>query len=94
MSTFIKQMITKKIRGLTPDELLHYAGQYNFSISRKQAKEITAYLQQTAVDPFDPDFRAKMFKELARITNDETADKAQLLFQKIIKSYGVEHLFK
>ncbi|MFD1363037.1 DUF2624 domain-containing protein [Lentibacillus salinarum] len=94
MSTFIKQMVNKKIKQLTPDELLHYAQQYNFSISREQAKAITAYLHQIDIDPFDPGFRAKMFKELARMTDKNTADQAQSLFQKIIKSYGIEALFK
>ncbi|SFA70674.1 Protein of unknown function [Lentibacillus halodurans] len=94
MSTFIKQMINKKLKQLSPDELLYYARQYNFSISKEQARLITAYLRQNPIDPFDPGKRAKMFKELARITDQETANQAQSLFQKMIKSYGAEHLFK
>ncbi|WP_010531010.1 DUF2624 domain-containing protein [Lentibacillus jeotgali] len=94
MSTFIKHLITKKLKQLSPDELLHYAHQYNFSITRKQAQEITAYLKQHPIEPFEPEYRAKMFKELARITDKDTANKAQTLFQKITKSYGLEGFFK
>ncbi|HLR61148.1 MAG TPA: DUF2624 domain-containing protein [Lentibacillus sp.] len=94
MSTFMKQLITKKLKQLSSDELLDYAKQYNFSISRKQAEDITAYLKQHPIDPFDPTYRARMFKELARITDKQTANKAQTLFQGIIKSYGLEGFFK
>ncbi|TFJ94099.1 DUF2624 domain-containing protein [Lentibacillus salicampi] len=94
MSTFIKQLVTKKLRKLSPDELLHYAHQYHFSITKKQANEITAYLRQNPIEPFDPAYRDKMFKDLARITDQETSNKAQTLFQEIIKSYGLEGYFK
>ncbi|ALX48102.1 DUF2624 domain-containing protein [Lentibacillus amyloliquefaciens] len=94
MSTIIKQLINKKLKQLSPDELLRYAHQYGFSIDKNQAKEITAYLRQNPINPFEPEERMKMFKELARITDERTADKAQKLFVEIIKSYGMEGLFK
>ncbi|GGJ83211.1 tRNA methyltransferase [Lentibacillus kapialis] len=93
MSAFLKQLINKKLKQLSPDELLHYAHQYNFSISRKQAEDITTYLKQHPIEPFDPEYRARMFKEIAHITDKETADKARSLFQGIIKSYGLEGFF-
>lgn len=34
-----------------------------------------------------------MFRELARITDENTAKKAEKLFQETIKAYGLEHLF-
>ncbi|QKY71638.1 DUF2624 domain-containing protein [Lentibacillus sp. CBA3610] len=94
MSSVIKQLVNKKLKQLSPDELLQYAHQYNFSINRKQAIEIATYLRQNTIDPFDPGHRKKMFEELARITDKATANQAQKLFVEIIKSYGLEGLFK
>ncbi|GAB4073432.1 hypothetical protein GCM10028778_09460 [Barrientosiimonas marina] len=93
MSTFIKQMVRSKLQQLTTDELLYHAQKYHFSINRKQATDITAYLQQASIDPFDPASRDKMVQELARITDDETADQAETLFQKIVAAYGLDDLF-
>lgn len=93
MSNFIKDLVAKKIKHLTPDELLHYSSQYDFNISRMQAKQITSYMQNHSVDPFDTKKRAKMFKELANITDRETSQKAEKLFAEIIKTYGLEYLF-
>ncbi|TMN20982.1 DUF2624 family protein [Lentibacillus cibarius] len=93
MSAFIKQLVTNKLKQLSSDELLYYAHEYNFSITRKQANAITTYLQSHSIDPFSSDDRSKMFRELARITDRDTANKAQLLFQETIKAYGLEYLF-
>ncbi|MFD2759438.1 DUF2624 domain-containing protein [Lentibacillus juripiscarius] len=93
MSSFIKQFVKTKMKQLSADELLHYAHEYNFSISRKQANAITSYLQTHTVDPFSSRSRKKMFRELARITDENTAKKAEKLFQETIKAYGLEHLF-
>ncbi|RYG74714.1 DUF2624 domain-containing protein [Lentibacillus lipolyticus] len=93
MSSFIKQLVTSKLKQLSPDELLHYAHEYNFSISRKQANAITSYLESHTVDPFSSSSRKKMFQELARITDRNTAIKAEKLFKETIKAYGLEHLF-
>jgi hypothetical protein len=87
-------MAINKLKQLSPDELLYYAHQYNFFITKKQAQEMTAYLRQNRIEPFDASGRAKMFKELERITDKATAQKAQQLLQEITKSYGLENMFK
>lgn len=93
MSNFIKELVRKKLKQLSPDELLHYGRQYGFSLSQSEAREITTYLKSNPVDPFHVADREKMFKELARITNVDTAKKARLLFNELIKSYGMDYLF-
>ncbi|GGB29178.1 DUF2624 family protein [Virgibacillus dakarensis] len=93
MSTFIKELIAKKISQLSPEELLTYSKQYGFSITNAQAKTITTYLKTHHIDPFSADNRAKMLQELARITDLNTAKKAQKLFNEIVKSHGLESLF-
>ncbi|GAA0443212.1 hypothetical protein GCM10008983_20500 [Lentibacillus halophilus] len=94
MSTFIRQVVRNKLKRLTTDEILQYAHNYHFSVTRNQAEAITDYLQEHTVDPFSPHSREKMLQELARITDQHTADKAQKLFEKMIQSYGLEHLFQ
>ncbi|MEC5422238.1 DUF2624 domain-containing protein [Virgibacillus sp. C22-A2] len=93
MSTFIKDLITKKLKQLTPGELLHYGKQYGFKLTQEEAQQITTYLKNNRVDPFNTGGRKIMLKELAKITDVETAKKAQKLFDKLIKSYGLDHLF-
>lgn len=93
MSKFIKDMVTQKLKQLSPDELLHYSQQYDFRVSENQAKQITAYLHSHSIDPFNANDRTKLFSELEHITDRDTAQKADKLFQEIIKSYGLGHLF-
>ncbi|OZU89953.1 hypothetical protein CIL03_02085 [Virgibacillus indicus] len=92
MSIF-KEFIKNKLRTLSSEELLYYGKQYGFSVSRKEAENIVSYLKQTPVDPFSKNDRRKMLTELSRITNLQTAKKAEKLFEEMIKSYGLEDLF-
>lgn len=93
MSTFIKNLISQKISQLTPEEILTYSKQYGFSITNEQAKSITQYLQTHEIDPFSADHRITMLRDLAKITDQDTAKKAQKLFNEIVQSYGLESLF-
>ncbi|WP_156290715.1 DUF2624 domain-containing protein [Oceanobacillus salinisoli] len=94
MSIFIKELVKKKLKQITPDELQFYAKQYGFSISRQQAMQISNYLKQSTVDPFKLKDRERMFRELARITDLQTAKEARSLLDEVIKSYGLENLFE
>ncbi|WP_368855436.1 DUF2624 family protein [Virgibacillus salexigens] len=51
-------------------------------------------MKQNNVDPFSANGRAKMLRELAKITDIQTAKKAQKLFNELIQSYGLSHLFE
>lgn len=94
MSLFIKGLVTQKIKQLTPEELLYYGKQYGFSISDSEANAITTYVKNQPLDPFDANDRMKMLQELTRITDANTAKKAQRLFNELIQSYGLGYLFK
>lgn len=87
-------MMTKKLKSITPDELKKYGDLYNISLTTKQAEAIISYLRKTDLDPLSEKDRITFFKKLAEITNIETAQKAQRLFVKLIKQYGVESWFK
>lgn len=93
MSQFIKGLISKKIKELTSEELLYYGKQYGFSLSKSQANNITSYIKSHSLDPFDANDRMKMLQDLTRMTDADTAKKAQNLFIELIQSYGLGHLF-
>ncbi|GGA68494.1 DUF2624 domain-containing protein [Ornithinibacillus halotolerans] len=93
MSIFIKQIIINKMRHITTEDVAHYSKQYGFSISREQAQEISNYVRSKQINPFERREREKMLHDLSKITDRETAIKANKLFHELIKSYGLEHLF-
>lgn len=93
MSIFIKELINKKLNELTLQELLYYSSEYGFSITQGEAKQILMYIKKNRIDPFDQKNREKLFQDLALITDHDTATKAQNLFDEIISSYGLDHLF-
>lgn len=93
MSFFIKELIKSKLNEITLNDLIHYSKQYGFSITETEAKQILLYIRNNELDPFDQNNLEKMFQDLAQITNRETAIKAQKLFNEIISSYGLGHLF-
>ncbi|WP_077327011.1 DUF2624 domain-containing protein [Virgibacillus siamensis] len=93
MSNFFKSIILNKMKHLSAHELLHYSQQYGFNIDPHQAKQIESYLRQNTVDPFSKKGRKIMYNDLAQITDSQTANKAQRLFENIIKENGLEYLF-
>ncbi|MFU0791453.1 DUF2624 family protein [Virgibacillus proomii] len=94
MSKIIKEIIRKKLTQLSAEELMNYADQYGFSLTQQEAKQIIMYLRQYEVDPFSVEGRKKMIQQLARITDQTTAQKAQQLFSDMVSSYGLDHLFR
>ncbi|MUK87109.1 DUF2624 family protein [Ornithinibacillus sp. L9] len=94
MSTFIKELIINKMKQLTPNEIRNYAKEYGFHISKNEAEEIAKYIKTKKIDPFNKKDHKKMLQELARITDTETAKKANKLFNEMVKAYGLESLFK
>ena len=94
MNNFVQQMIQKKFKQITAEELLRYSKQYGITITKDQAIKITAFIKNTKLNPVNTDDRLKMFKKLAQLTNMETAQKAQKLFNQLVKEHGVESWFK
>ncbi|MCM3738721.1 DUF2624 domain-containing protein [Oceanobacillus luteolus] len=94
MSFFIKEIVKNRLRQLTVNELLHYAGEYGFSITREEAHHILHYLQSSDLDIFSKQAMDEAYVKLAEITDQQTASKAKLLFEQIVKSYGLEDYFK
>lgn len=93
MQPFVKQMIEKKLRNITKAELLNYAKQYQINITNTQAEKIVAFLHKTDLNPLEKSDRVVLLKKLAQITDLETAQQAQQLFNQITKQYGVDSWF-
>lgn len=93
MSKVMKEIIVKKLKQTSSEELLHYSKKYGFSLTNTEATQITDYVKTHPFDPFKESERIIFFKELTRITNINTTKKAQKLFGEIIKSYGIQSLF-
>lgn len=93
MSKIMKEIIANKIMRTSPEELLHYSKQYDFSLTHNEAKQITDYLKSHPFDPFKESERISFFKELSRITDMKTTKKAQKLMGELVKSYGIQSLF-
>ncbi|WP_117169205.1 DUF2624 domain-containing protein [Paraliobacillus sediminis] len=93
MQPFVKQMIEKKLRNITKTELLSYAKQYQVNVTDTQAEKIVAFLHKTDLNPLEKSDRVVLLKKLAQITDLETAQQAQQLFNQITKQYGVDSWF-
>ncbi|GAE91179.1 hypothetical protein JCM21714_120 [Gracilibacillus boraciitolerans JCM 21714] len=93
MNEFTKRIMMNKLKELTAKEVLEYSQKFHLTISKTQAQAITNHLKNSKFDPTISEDRVKMFKKLAKITDMETANACQQLFQKLIKEYRIEHYF-
>ncbi|MDP4163179.1 MAG: DUF2624 domain-containing protein [Bacillota bacterium] len=80
-----ENIINHKINTITGDELLNYANQFNISVNRQQAQKIAEYLRGKKVNIFDNTQRATLVKEIAKVTNAETAKEVNKLFMQFAK---------
>ncbi|TQS74560.1 DUF2624 domain-containing protein [Ornithinibacillus gellani] len=94
MSKFIQELILMKVKQLKKRDLIHYGNTYGFSLTDQEASQIIHYIQTQPLDLFSIQGRKNMLRELAAITNEQTAAKAERLFYEIVQSYGVESLFE
>ncbi|WP_053219156.1 DUF2624 domain-containing protein [Virgibacillus senegalensis] len=93
MNNMVKKMVLNKLKQVSTEDLLHYSKQYDIPVTKKQAEQITAYLKKADFDPFSEKEQMTFFKKLAKITNVETARKANKLFKQLTKEYGVDSWF-
>ncbi|MRG86612.1 DUF2624 domain-containing protein [Salinibacillus xinjiangensis] len=94
MKKMIRQMVRDKFASLTTKDLIKHGKQYNFHLTHDQADKILAYVRKNSLDPFSERDRFKLLKKIAQVTDEKTAQKANKLFQNMVQSYGIDHLFK
>lgn len=90
----IKQLVYQKLKNLRSSEILSYAEEYNFSLTKAEAKSIVNYFKNTSFDPFSKSDQRIFFSQLANMTNSHTAQKAEQLFNSLIRKYNLTYLFE
>lgn len=84
MSIF-QSIVNHKINTITTEELLKYAKQFGVAISVNEAKQISSYLRGRQVDIFNKSERAKLLKEIERLTSPATAKAVSQLVTQFAK---------
>ncbi len=84
MSIF-QSIVNHKINTITTEELLKYAKQFGVALSVNEAKQISSYLRGRQVDIFNKSERAKLLKEIERLTSPATANAVSQLVTQFTK---------
>jgi hypothetical protein len=93
MSFIIKELVKSRIRQLSVEELLGYASDYGFTITKSEATTILHYIQSSDLDLFSKEAIEEVYIKIEEVTDHQTALKAKRLFEEIIKNYGIEDYF-
>ncbi|GIN55796.1 DUF2624 domain-containing protein [Lederbergia ruris] len=81
----IKNMVNFKVNMITSEELLKYAKQFNFEVSKDEAEKIATYLRGKNLDIFDDRIRSQIIREVAKISGPKTAKELNKLFIQFTK---------
>lgn len=73
-------MVNLKVNMITGEELLKYAKQFNFEVSKDEAEKVAAYLRGKNLDIFDDRTRSQIIREIAKIAGPKTAKELNKLF--------------
>ncbi len=80
----VQQIVNKKVNSLTPNELLKYSKQYNVFITPEQAHTLVNVIRQKPINIYNEAERRYLIKQIAQVTDRETAKKVNELFQKLM----------
>ncbi|HLS34908.1 MAG TPA: DUF2624 family protein [Bacillota bacterium] len=94
MTYIIQQLVKNKLNTLTTDELLRYAHEYQFSLTKLEAEQILFVIQTENLDPFQASHRRRFFQKLEEITDLQTAKNAENLLYRLVEKYGLSHLLE
>ncbi|MFK2824384.1 DUF2624 family protein [Bacillus sp. B190/17] len=76
---FLQHFINQKVQMITGDELLKYAEGFDIPLKREEAERIASRLRRKKVDLFNEYERESLLREIAIITNEQTAKKLSKL---------------
>jgi hypothetical protein len=79
----LEHIINNKLNKITREDLLKYAKQYNIQITNVQADRIVGLIRGKNLNIFDSSERARLIKEVAKITDPATAKKINQLFLQL-----------
>jgi hypothetical protein len=74
-----------KLNSITSQELLQLANENNFQITPEQANQLVALIKGKNINIFNPKERLNLLKQVAIITNNETAKKVNEMFQQFMQ---------
>ncbi|WP_432694108.1 DUF2624 domain-containing protein [Priestia aryabhattai] len=80
----VQQIVNKKVNNITPKELLKYSKQYNIPITDQQAHTLVFVIRQQPVNIYNLEERRNLIKQIAQVTDRETARRVNELFQQLM----------
>ncbi|MFB8421227.1 DUF2624 domain-containing protein [Priestia megaterium] len=80
----VQQIVNKKVNNITPKELLKYSKQYNILITDQQAHTLVSVIRQQPVNIYNLEERRNLIKQIAQVTDRETARRVNELFQQLM----------
>jgi Mn-dependent DtxR family transcriptional regulator len=76
----LQQIVNQKLNRLTQEDLLKYSKQYDITITSGQANKIVGLIRGKNINMFDTSERARLVKEIAKITSPAIAKQINQLF--------------
>ncbi|MFP7733153.1 DUF2624 domain-containing protein [Priestia aryabhattai] len=80
----VQQIVNKKVNNITPKELLKYSKQYNIPLTDQQAQTLVSVIRQQPVNIYNLEERRNLIKQIAQVTDRETAKRVNELFQQLM----------
>ncbi|MFI2955270.1 MULTISPECIES: DUF2624 domain-containing protein [Priestia] len=80
----VQQIVNKKVNNITPKELLKYSKQYNIPITDQQVHTLVSVIRQQPVNIYNLEERRNLIKQIAQVTDRETARRVNELFQQLM----------
>ncbi|GLY09979.1 DUF2624 family protein [Bacillus badius] len=82
---FLQHLINQKAQTITADELLNYAKGLDIPLKREEAEKVSSLLRRQKVNLFNEQARASLLREIAAITNEQTANKLNKLLTTFLQ---------
>ncbi|KOO43895.1 DUF2624 domain-containing protein [Priestia koreensis] len=80
-----QQIINNKVNNISVKELLSFSKQYKVHLTEDQARKLVGIIRERPIDIYNTADRQDLLKKVARVTNYETAQKVQELFDQIAR---------
>lgn len=82
---FFQHFINQKAQTITGEELLKYAKGLDIPLKKEEAEKVASRLRSRKADLFNERERANLLREIAAITNEQTAKKLNKLLTTFLQ---------